>query len=267
MATVFLEAVDAVMRNWYFFIFTDVPFWGNGLGCGVWAPSGFLEAVNVMAAVALLPSLAAAVTVAVPSACAVASPLASTDTTAGLLDVKDRDLSFASPGRTTELICTVSPTWSDVFGADSWMLFTSTGRIVREIDPDIPLPSFAMAVMIAVPSAFAVTKPFSFTVATVVSEDVQVSDLSCASSGRTLAFRSRVSPMVNAVLSEVTWIPSTNLGGTVSLISAALEKTCSVSPERAETVENLTYFALFASSKAAIFQDESAAHVPSAASS
>ena len=58
---------------------------------------------------------------------------------------------------------------------------------VSVIDPELLLPSFAVAVIVTLPSAFAVTSPFASTVATFVLLDVQESDLSFASSGRTTA--------------------------------------------------------------------------------
>ena len=59
--------------------------------------------------------------------------------------------------------------------------------------PDTPLPSFAVALMVAVPAAFAVIRPASLTFATVSSELAQVTSLLSAFSGNTAAANSGVS--------------------------------------------------------------------------
>lgn len=58
-------------------------------------------------------------------------------------------------------------------------------------------PFEAVAVMVAVPSETAVTAPFSSTVATEVFDELQVTDLSVALSGLTVAVRVNVSPMLS----------------------------------------------------------------------
>ena len=73
------------------------------------------------------------------------------------------------------------------------------------------VPFDAVAVMVAVPSATAVTTPFSSTVATVVSLDDQVTVLSVAPSGATVAVRVSVPPygMLAVVLLRSTPVTST----------------------------------------------------------
>ena len=68
------------------------------------------------------------------------------------------------------------------------------------------LPSFVVTVIEAVPAAFAVTTPEDETVATVVLSDDQVTDLSVAFEGVTVAVNGYVSPSVNVneVLSRLT---------------------------------------------------------------
>ena len=61
-------------------------------------------------------------------------------------------------------------------------------------------PFEAVAVMVAVPSATAVTTPFSSTVATDVSDELQVTDLSVASFGLIVAVRVNVSPILRDFL-------------------------------------------------------------------
>ena len=75
------------------------------------------------------------------------------------------------------------------------------------------MPFVAVAVMAAVPALTGVTTPSLSTVATVVSLDAQVTVLSVAPSGETVAVRVRgsVPPygMVTAVLSSLTPVTST----------------------------------------------------------
>ena len=59
-------------------------------------------------------------------------------------------------------------------------------------------PFEAVAVIVAVPSETAVTTPFSSTVATEVFDELQVTDLSVALSGLTVAVRVNVSPTLRA---------------------------------------------------------------------
>ena len=58
-------------------------------------------------------------------------------------------------------------------------------------------PFEAVAVIVAVPSETAVTTPFSSTVATDVSDELQVTDLFVASFGLSVAVRVNVSPMLS----------------------------------------------------------------------
>ena len=67
------------------------------------------------------------------------------------------------------------------------MLVTLVGSTVNVMVSDTSLPSFAFAVMVTVPSPFAVTNPFLLTVAIVLSEDSQARVLPVAFSGRTFA--------------------------------------------------------------------------------
>ena len=61
-------------------------------------------------------------------------------------------------------------------------------------------PFEAVAVIVAVPSETAVTTPFSSTVATDVSDELQVTDLSVASFGLIVAVRVNVSPILRDFL-------------------------------------------------------------------
>ena len=60
-------------------------------------------------------------------------------------------------------------------------------------------PSFVLTVIVAVPSATAVIFPLLSTVATFSSLEVQVTDLSVASAGNTVAVKVSVSPSVKLI--------------------------------------------------------------------
>ena len=73
---------------------------------------------------------------------------------------------------------------------------------VTSQDADIPLPSAAVAVIVAVPGAIASTLPVCVTVATASSEELHTTFLLVASAGVTVAIRSASFPMtrVSSVL-------------------------------------------------------------------
>ena len=115
-------------------------------------------------------------------------------------------LSVASDGFTVAVRVTVSPALRDAVVLFSVTEVTSVATTVI-VQVAVLLP--ALAVMVAVPTFFAVTTPFE-TVAIVSSEDVQVTVLSVASSGFTVAVRVTDSPALSeaVVLSSVTEVTS-----------------------------------------------------------
>ena len=84
-------------------------------------------------------------------------------------------------------------------------------------------PFEAVAVIVAVPSETAVTTPFSSTVATDVSDELQVTDLSVASLGLTVAVRVNVSPMLRdfLLLLSLTLVTATGSSLLMARVSSA----------------------------------------------
>ena len=143
-------------------------------------------------------------------------------------------LSVASDGFTVAVRVTVSPALSDAVVLFRVTEVTSV-RMTVIWHVAVLLP--ALAVMVAVPTFFAVTTPFE-TVAIVSSEELQVTVLSVASSGFTVAVRVTVSPALSdaVVLSRVTEV--TSVGTTVISHVAVL------SPALAVMVAVPTFFAV-----------------------
>ena len=155
-------------------------------------------------------SPALAVIVAVPIFLAVTTPLETVTTVASDV-VQVTVLSVASSGPTVAVRVTVSPTSSDAVLLSSVIEETSVGTTVIE---QVAVLSPALAVIVAVPNFFAVTTPLE-TVITVVSDDAQLTVLSVASSGPTVAMRVTVSPTFSEALLLSSIIEETSVGTTV----------------------------------------------------
>ena len=85
-----------------------------------------------------------------------------------------------------------------------------TGIItVTEQEPDMPLPSLAVALIVAVPLDTAVTLPLWSTVATDVLSEDQVTDLSLASLGEIVAVNVTVCPSLSVTEDLFSEIPVT----------------------------------------------------------
>ena len=157
--------------------------------------------------------------VALPLATAVTIPLASTVATASFEDVQVTVLSSASSGRTVTLSARVTSlavrVASDLSRVTSVTAMATVTSQVAEKSP-------ALAVMVALPLATAVTTPFTSTVATVSSEEVQVTVLSNASSGRTFTLSSRVASLAVRVASDLSSLTSVTATATVTLQVAVL---------------------------------------------
>ena len=136
----------------------------------------------------LPPSFVVTVMVAVPAALAVTTPEDDTVATDVLLDDQVTDLSVALEGVTVAVSVSVSPT---VMERDDLFRLTPVTEIVCALTVTVHVaflpPSFVVTVMVAVPAAFAVTTPEEDTVATDVLLDDQVTDLSVALEGVTVA--------------------------------------------------------------------------------
>ena len=115
-------------------------------------------------------------------------------------------LSVASDGFTVAVSVTVSPALSDAVVLFSITEVTSVATtVIWHVAVLLP----ALAVMVAVPTFFAVTTPFK-TVAIVWSEELHVTVLSVASDGFTVAVSVTVSPALSdaVVLFSITEVTS-----------------------------------------------------------
>ena len=174
--------------------------------------------LTVTAQVADLPS-AVAVMVAVPTATAVTLPLLSTVALEVSLLVQVTVLYVALSGATVAVSVSLAPTWSVRLSLLNVTEVTGTGLTVTVQVADFPP---AVAVMVAEPMATAVTFPLESTVALDVLLLVQVTVLSSALSGLTVAVSVSLAPIsrVSSVLLRVT--EATGTGLTVTL-QVALE--------------------------------------------
>ena len=151
-------------------------------------------AITVIEHVALW-SPALAVMMAVPTLMAVTTPLFTVTTDASEV-VQVTVLSVASSGLTVAVRVTVSPAWREALVLSRVTLVTG---VATTVTAQVALLSPALAVMVAEPTFLAVTTPL-LTVAAEASEVVQVTVLSVASSGLTVAVRVTVSPAFREAL-------------------------------------------------------------------
>ena len=158
-----------------------------------------------------------AVIVASPAFFAVIWPFASTSATAGLSLVQVRPLSVASSGSTVGTSVAVLPSSSSRVVLSSVIFVTGTlgvglGSVTVTLHSAFtPLPSFAVAVIVALPACFAVTWPLSSTSATSSLSLAQVRSLSVASAGSTVGTSVAVFPSSSSrvVLSSVIFVTTT----------------------------------------------------------
>src|SRR6218665_1851346 len=144
--------------------------------------------VSTTAPVTPLPSLAVAVMVTAPAATPVTKPLASTVAFEISPLLHSISLLAASAGRTAAVNCWVLPAATLVKEDVTAIEVTFLGVTVSTTVLVMPLPSLAVAVTVALPSATPLAKPeAASTVAFEISLLLHVTSLSVASSGRTLA--------------------------------------------------------------------------------
>ena len=151
----------------------------------------------------LLPALA--VMVAVPTFFAITTPF-ETVAIVWSEELHVTVLSVALDGLTVAVRVTVSPALSDAVVLSKVTEVTSVATtVIWHVAVLLP----ALAVMVAVPTFFAITTPFE-TVAIVWSEELHVTVLSVALDGLTVAVRVTVSPALSdaVVLSKVTEVTS-----------------------------------------------------------
>ena len=160
----------------------------------------------VMLADTLLPSLDVAVMVAVPMATPLTMPSLSTVATAVLLLVQVRLLSVALAGATVAVSCSWRPsaTLEDVADRVTPVTATCAALTVRVMLPETLLPPLALAVMVTVPAATAVTRPSLLTVATAALLLVQLRLLSVASVGATVAVSCSCCPTSRVLVPALT---------------------------------------------------------------
>src|SRR5256714_1535336 len=142
-------------------------------GVTVTEATGTGALVTVMVAVPLFPSLVAVI-VAVPAPFAVTNPVRLTVATVVSLDDHvtarpESGLPLASLG--VAVSCTVCPTWP--LADDGVTVTEATGTLVTVIAA-VPLFPSLIAVIVAEPAAFPVTRPLPLTFAIVVSLDAHV---------------------------------------------------------------------------------------------
>jgi hypothetical protein len=175
--------------------------------------------VTVIVALPLFPSLVA-VMLAVPTAIPVTTPEGETVATAVLLEfqVIDRPVRIALlESNVVAVACDVPTAVIEVGRSETVTDATGTGVTVIA---DVPLFPSLVAVMVAVPSAPAVTSPLTSTVAIVTSLDVQattrpVKTLLAAS--RVTAVSCVVEPTTTPAVLGVTATDATGTGVTVSV--------------------------------------------------
>ena len=170
--------------------------------------------VTVMAQVAvLLPSWVVTVMVAVPAATAVTRPLVFTVAIAVLLDDQLTVLLVALLGAMVGVSCWVPPTATEaVVGL---MVTPVTGTlVVLTVIADVAVKalSLVVAVIVAVPAATAVTKPEVLTVATAVLLDDQVTPVTVAFDGTSVAVSCCVALTARLAVVGLTVTPVTGMG-------------------------------------------------------
>ena len=175
-----------------------------------------------------LPTPTAVTTTLVPSEATLNSA------TRALSDLHDTPSIVASSGLTVYVKVTVSPTFSDAL-----VLFrlTEVTGVATTVIVQVADFSPAFAVMVAEPTSLAVTTPL-LTVATEASEELQVTVLSVALSGLTVAVKVTVSPAFNEalVLFSVTLV--------TGVASTVIKQVAVLSPALAVMVALPTFFAV-----------------------
>ncbi len=158
--------------------------------------------------------------VADPVATPLTTPLL-TVATAVLLDFQVTDLSVASEGDTVAFRTADDPFSMDKAETSSSTPVTLTmGAFTVTTQTAVLAPSFVVTVIVAVPGPTAVTTPVEDTLATAVLLDFQLTDLSVALLGATVAFSADLSPVSRVSLDVFNVTPET---GTTGLETVTLQ--------------------------------------------
>ena len=184
-------------------------------GDNVTLSTGIYRGVMVSSQVADWSPLEAVI-VAVPAATAVTTPVSLTVALVSSEEVQVTVGSVAFSGRTVAVRVNTSPSimvWDSGVTVMEVTGKTSAATVTAQVA--VKLPSVVVTVMVAVPTATAVTLPSASTVATVSSSEVQVTLLSVASSGRTVAVRVAVPPSTSERVAgaRVTSVTATGSSG------------------------------------------------------
>ncbi len=168
---------------------------------------------------AVCPAEFVAVIVAEPIETAVTSPVSETVATSAFSDFQVTDLSVASLGVTVAVSCTVCDALR-VVGPSAEIVIPSAGVATTVISTEADCPAEFVAVIVAEPTETAVTRPVSDTVATSAFSDFQITFLSVALSGVTVAVSCTVCEAFRVVEPPVEiLIPSAGIATTVTILS------------------------------------------------
>ena len=172
------------------------------------------------------PSTVVTVMVALPAATAVTTPLSLTVATDSLSELHVTLLFVAFDGETVAVSAAVPPMFRLTVSGDRLTPVTAI-TLLLTVTVHVAFFPPQVAVIVALPAFTAVTTPFWSTVATDFFEVVQVTVLSVALSGLTVAVRVPVSPSVNVrlffdIVTEVTGTSGTSDSVTVTAQAAFL---------------------------------------------
>jgi len=183
-------------------LFSDTPVTGIGVAF----------TVTVQVAV-LFPSAVVTVIVAVPTAMAVTVPLV-TVAAAVLLELHVTALFVALLGATVGISVSVPPTARVMLVLFSDTPVTGIGvALTITVQAAVLPPSAVVTVMVAVPTAIAVTNPFWLTVAIASALELHVTALFAASEGATVGVSVSVPPTTSEILLLSSDTPLTGTGG------------------------------------------------------
>jgi len=191
--------------------------------------TGGVVSGTVIAHTAVRPFDVLAVITAVPAALAVTSPVAETVATA-VLSLVQVIAPVAPAGVNVAVSCRVVFAVSVAESGETVMPVGGTVTVTIQF-PDLPLPSVARAVIVAVPAATPVTTPDEFTVATAVLLLLQSSIRFVALDGRTVATRVVLAPTFTlAAAGNVTLVTNIGTPAPLSPVVNFIENACSSAP-------------------------------------
>jgi hypothetical protein len=172
----------------------------------------------VAAAVFDASKVEVAVMLTVPGATALTTPVALTVALAALLLLHVTVVGAPPTAVTVALSCEVVPTIRAGSGAVTVIALTAgLGFTVMTALPDLVASTVEVAVIVALPTATAVTTPAVETVATLALELVQATEVAAPPAAITVAVSARVSPTTRVAVPGVTATEVTDGGGGVTV--------------------------------------------------